>query len=1130
MAVIEKIKMQGFKSFAKSTEVPLGSDFSVILGPNGSGKSNLSDAICFVLGRLSAKSLRADKSANLIYNGGKKGEAAKEAEVSIFFDNSNKLFPLNVSKVKITRSVRENGQSKYKINDEIRTRQQVIDLLAAGKINPDGYNIVLQGDIVHVTEMPTEERRKVIEDISGIGVYEEKKEKAINELTKVDVKLNEASIVLKERETYLSELKKDRDHAAKYKDLESNIKRNKATFLHVQINDKQKKREEFESKINKNQEEADKIRKGVDELREEISKNKEEISSISKEIEEKGEKEQVNLHREIETVKEQKARDQARMEGLGNELNRINERKKQLEINLREITEKIKQLENERNNLTKKRKIIVEKESIIEKKLGGKRGDNREERELDEIEKRLDEKQFILDELNNKKTILLRDKDRLDTQINSLNKLSGGDELKKLKEFKEKFKEVSNNLNSSLKDNDNIVSQLSKARNKLREISEEQARLSIREVSFKEGAYGDLALNKIKELRMNGVYGTIAELGEVDKKFSMALEVAAGSRIKSIVVEDDSIAAKCIKYLKDNKLGVVTFLPLNKIKAPEAIDKKVGYGIALNLIKFDNKFSRAFGYVFGNTIVVENINQARNIGIGKDRMVTLDGDLVEGSGAMIGGFRRQKTGFKQMDFTKNLEELNNEIGRLREIVDSLEKKKLENEDNVYLLRNDKSELEGEIIKLEKSFGGEEEKNERESAVKNLNSVERELNNAEANYNKLLKDVEELKNKKSSLRESVSKIRGNKETDKIDSEFRQIREERIVLENELKNIEIQIRDGLIPERENIIRIIKEHEKEILEFQKESEDISDRLLKNLNLLKDKERNEKEFYSNFKNLFNKRNKLSDEIQKRELKSVSEYSRVRAIEDRTNSLNIDRAKVCAELEGLNAEYEQFKEIQLRKGIEMDKLKEEIRDFEKMMNNLGNVNLRALEIYDEIEKEYNSLQDKAATLKLEKEDVLKMISEIESKKGDMFMKSYSEISRNFERIFSELTDKGTAHLILDDKDNPFNGGLKIMVRIAKGKYLDIKSLSGGEKTLTALAFIFAIQEYDPGHFYVFDEVDAALDKTNSSKLAKLLRKYSDKAQYIVISHNDNLISEANQLYGVSMTENGMSKVISLKV
>ena len=247
-------------------------------------------------------------------------------------------------------------------------------------------------------------------------------------------------------------------------------------------------------------------------------------------------------------------------------------------------------------------------------------------------------------------------------------------------------------------------------------------------------------------------------------------------------------------------------------------------------------------------------------------------------------------------------------------------------------------------------------------------------------------------------------------------------------------------------------------------------------------------------------------------------------------NGFNIDRAKICAELEGLNAEYEQFKEIQLRKGVELDKLKEEIRDFEKMMNNLGNVNLRALEIYDEIEKEYNILQDKAAKLKSEKEDVLKMINEIEGKKGDMFMKSYSEISRNFERIFSELTDKGTAHLILDDKDNPFNGGLKIMVRIAKGKYLDIKSLSGGEKTLTALAFIFAIQEYDPGHFYVFDEVDAALDKTNSTKLAKLLRKYSDKAQYIVISHNDNLISEANQLYGVSMTENGISKVISLKV
>jgi len=1137
MAAIEKIKMQGFKSFAKATELPLGSDFSVILGPNGSGKSNLSDAICFVLGRLSAKSLRADKSANLIYNGGKKGQPAKNAEVSITFDNSNKIFPSDSKKIKISRYIKQNGQSVYRINDEVRTRQQILELLGAGKINPDGYNIVLQGDIVHMTEMPAEERRRIIEDISGIGIYEEKKEKALRELEKTDSKLNDARIVLKERETYLNELKKDRDHAAKYRDLEKNIKRNKATFLHLQIKDKESKREDIEKRVSKANEDIEKIRKGIDELRDDVNKKKEEISAINKDIEEKGEVEQVELHRTIEDLKEKKARDQARFESLGNELNRINIRKQQLELDLKEIDEKIIELSEEKKDLTLKKKVVAEKETLLNNKLQGIRGKSGsdEESSLIKIEQDISKNESELEELGNKKRILLRDKDKLELQLGSLSSMSQNKEdIDKLKELKTKVKDLSNFLEKSLKENDSLVVQLSRARSKLNESMEEQSRLNVRNAGIQENLYGDVALKKIKELKIKGIHGTIAELGHVDKKFSTALEVAAGGRIKSVVVDDDKVASQCIKYLKDNKLGVVTFLPLNKLKVPDVVSKKVGYGLALSLIKYDKRFDKAFTYVFGNTVVVENINQARNIGVGKIRMVTLDGDLIESSGAMIGGFRSKKVGsFRQIDLSKDLDGLDGEINRLREIIDALDKRKLENEENVYLLKNDRSALEGEIIKLEKSFGGKDSKDllsERKQLEKNLGDVDRELKTVSEQYRKWYSSMEDMKKKRSELREKVSRLAGGGERDKVSDELRQISEERVVLDSELKNIDIQIRDGLLPEKENIIRILKEHEKEISEFQKESEGISNRLIEVLKDLKQKEKAEKEFYSNFKNMFNKRNKLTEEIQSKELKSANEFNRVRGIEDKVNSSNLDRAKIVAELEGLKTEFEEFQEVQLRKGVELQQLKDEIRDFERMMGGLGNVNLRALEIYDEIEKEYKILIDKADKIKTEKEDVMGMINEIEANKGDMFMKSFNEISRNFERIFSELTDKGTAHLVLEDKENPFNGGIRILVRIAKGKYLDIKSLSGGEKTLTALAFIFAMQEHDPGHFYVFDEVDAALDKANSMKLAKLIKKYSERAQYIVISHNDYIIGEANQLYGVSMREDGISKIVSLKV
>ena len=232
---INKLVMDGFKSFGKRTELLFEPGFNVVLGPNGSGKSNILDALCFVLGKSSSKSLRAEKSANLIYNGGKTKKPSKTAEVSIFFDNKTRIFPIEEDTVKISRIVRGDGVSRYKINNKTKTRSEVVDLLSLAKIYPDGYNIILQGDIVKLVEMSPIERRQIIEEIAGISVYEEKKNKALSELQKVEEKLNEAEIILKERETYLKELRKDRDQALKYKNLSDNIKKNKASYLKRQM-------------------------------------------------------------------------------------------------------------------------------------------------------------------------------------------------------------------------------------------------------------------------------------------------------------------------------------------------------------------------------------------------------------------------------------------------------------------------------------------------------------------------------------------------------------------------------------------------------------------------------------------------------------------------------------------------------------------------------------------------------------------------------------------------------------------------------------------------------------------------------------------------------------------------------
>ena len=273
-----------------------------------------------------------------------------------------------------------------------------------------------------------------------------------------------------------------------------------------------------------------------------------------------------------------------------------------------------------------------------------------------------------------------------------------------------------------------------------------------------------------------------------------------------------------------------------------------------------------------------------------------------------------------------------------------------------------------------------------------------------------------------------------------------------------------------------------------------------------------------------------MSEDIRDFEAKVSQEEFKIREIENKINEVSLVRAKVVAEVEALQLEFEPYIGVKLRKNISKDDLKLGIQEAEKIVKNFGNINMKALEIYDVIEKEYGELVNKKDLLNKEKEDVLNMMSEIEGKKKRIFMRTYKEISENFKRIFLSLSAKGEAYLDLEDKENPLNEGLDIKVRLAGTKFLDLNSLSGGEKTLTALAFIFAIQEYEPMSFYLLDEVDAALDKTNSQLLSNLISKYAKNSQYIMVSHNDSVITEADQIYGVSMQLNGISKVISLKI
>lgn len=1164
MTKINRIILHGFKSFARRTEIVFGDHFNSVLGPNGSGKSNVLDAICFVLGRASAKSLRAEKSANLIYNGGKKKKPAAKAEVSIFFDNTNKVFPVEEKEIKITRIVKKNGQSTYKINDKRRTRAQILDMMSIAKIDPEGYNIILQGDIIKFVEMSSTERRLIVEEIAGISIYEDKKNKALNELDKVEGKLQEADIILAERETYLRELKKERDQAARYTNTKERIDSSKATVLHYRIKAKKEEKEGFDKKVDSNKSNLEKTNEEIEKFKEKISIFRAEIEEITDEIEEKGEKEQVKILKDIEGSRIQIATDKTNVENYKKELEKIKQRRAQLKEDSREVGNKSSGLESRIKELEKK-KLTIEREqtqiqnTIDDFKRKNKLGDIPEiEAEVQEIDQHAEELQEKIQKLREQQQNLLRDKDKVEYQLQTLDdrldklkdvKKEHKKEVEDLKKKRDEFKKSTLELNKCLTEDSSLAVQLSKNRDELLIKREELEKLKARSVGIRERAAANIAVQKILEQKKNiqGIYGTVAELGKVSAKYSLALEIAAGARMNNIVVKDDRVAAEAIKYLKQNKLGTATFLPLNKLKfrptkhEVKALEKTRGVqGVATKFVDYDSKYEVVFLYIFSNTLVVDNIDVARRIGIGKSRMVTVDGDLAELSGAITGGYRKKRAGigFQEKEASKEMSKLEVRVQELDDLVKILQKRREENEDKIVELRQNKASLEGEIIKVEKSLHLEEgdvdvDKKQQDHLMDKLKRFDSEITEVNKDIQEVNTDLAKVKVQKQELRTKINQLQNPTllaELNTFEDKKAELRDEFIQTEHAIKAIEMQIKDMLAPELEKIGKVVKQLDKDDNDFKKEIKTLDEKIERDSKVLKEEEKKQRQFITKFKELFAQRDTINNKIQKIEGDKIRKEEQSRQIELRINNWSLKNASVTAELAGLEKEYEQYHGVKLSRERSEMALKAEITRFENMVAEMGNVNLRALEIYDSVETEYKTLISKKDILGKEKEDVLAMMAEIEEKKGDLFIKAFDGVNEHFRRIFDTLTSKGSAYLMMEDPKNPFEGGVLIKVKISGKRFLDIRSLSGGEKTLTALAFIFSIQEHDPASFYVLDEVDAALDKHNSERFSKLVRKYSDTAQYIIITHNDAVISEADNLYGVSMDEHSISKVVSLKI
>jgi len=1109
MIKIKKIVLENFKSFGGRIEIKFMDKLNLIIGPNGSGKSNVSEAISFVLGIMSKKGLRTERLSHLIFNGGKNGKAANSASVKIVFSNDDKIFPVEEDFVEISRKINADGSSDYLINGKKTTRTEILNLLDYAGIDPEGFNMVMQGNIAKFVDMSSAERADIIKNISGIATYEDKKEKALKELEQVNTKVKETNILLRERQKHLDELKKEKRTAEQYKSTKDELRETKGRLVFKNLDIKRNELNDIEKK---SEELREKVREKTEEITEcviNIKKLEANIDDINKNLGISGAEKKKELDDKVKIIKDELTQLETNVKSHYNEINRIKNRDAQLTVNINEFEKEAEKIKSD---------LEIYKQDIekINSELKKYKADSSSNKEISYFE--------IKSRINELKDQLVEKKSKKDELINK------SDDLNRLKESQEELvsknsllESVYEKLEAEMNSNSELALKLEQATNKSNELRTRLERLNIKkDIAMHRGGGG---LKELMNAKIEGVLGTVSELCKVDSRYELPIRVAMSSKLMNVVVTDEEAANKCINFLRTNKLGVITFLPLTKIKGHELPKGfRIFEGViefAINLIDFEPKYKNIFEYALKDTLLVNDINSAKAVGIGKVRMVTLKGDLIEKSGSITGGYRTEKpaVSLSAKSGSESADIISSELEKIESIRSRISASKTDNDNNIISLREKRASLETEISGLNR-------------AIESLNVkckgfdgrlLERLTQEMETLNDELTIKAEQAKDYEKTFNpETFEKTK--KIINEFESKLNTLNVNKGIKTSRLKQLEDKEIDELKDAKDDL-------GKQARTFETELNDFKNKITINEKQLEIYLTEEQSFEIKLRDNYKKRDELEEELKNSKLKVEGNKIHIKDFEDKINNYKLLLAEIKGKIEGLELQFAEYKDLEIKlPRKEPNELEHDIFMLEKKLEQFGNVNLKALEVFKIVEEEYKEVKDKMDLLEKESANILKTMNEIELKKNNTFMETFKEIEANFERIFSIMSPGGIANMILEDPANPIDGGVDIKARPKSKKFLTLKSMSGGEKTITALSFIFAIQEYNPAPFYIMDEVEAALDKENATLFAKLCKQYSDKAQFIVISHNDNVISEADYLYGVSMDTNGISKIVTLRL
>ena len=1178
---IKELVLDDFKSFGRETTIPFYEDFTVVTGPNGSGKSNIIDGVLFALGLARTRGIRAEKLTDLIYNPGHADDGAaasgpREASVTVVLDNSDRRLERSqvvnaagsedvgdVDEITVRRRVKEteeNYYSYYYLNGRSVNLSDVRDLLAQAGVTPEGYNVVMQGDVTEIINMTARERREIIDEIAGVAEFDAKKADAFEELETVEDRVEEAALRIEEKESRLEQLADERETALEYQSLKEERAEYEGYLKAAELEDKRGDLAGVEKRIEAREQDLADAEATLATKQERVDDLDSQHEELTREIERKGEDEQVRLRSEIEEVKGEIARLEGEIESAEDRIEEAESDRREAFVQLDRKEERVEEIAEER------RSVKVEKASVTSD-LEANREDLEEiEAEIDAVDAEYDELKTELAELEERKREIeseraerQREKDRLldEARRRSTELDDRREELReateRLPELKAERSDLASELDKAEKNRETIreavadlqdrrealKSELSEVEDDLREAQNEYA-----ELEAKAGHDGDDSwprpVTTVRSSGIDGVHGPVGELGSVEAEYATACETAAGGRLAHVVVDDDGVGQSCIEHLKSRNAGRATFLPLDKMDRrglPSLPSHDGVVAFARSLVDYDDAYEPAFSYVLGTTLVVEDMATAREL-MGDYRMVTLDGDLVEKSGAMTGG----SGGGTRFSFSQSeggrLARLAEEIDRLEDRRRSLDAEVREVESDLDDARERESDAGDRVREVESRVEGkrdevaatEERIDELESAIDDL---EAERASVDEEMGELDETIADLGADLAAVEDEIDRVKG----ELSDSRVPELTEQADEVRDEIDDLESRVGD--LDGRLNELELEREYATEAVEDLQETVDraqerkasaeeriaeLEDQIAAKEDVLAEKEAQVAELEEDLAELKSEREALAADL--REARSARDRAkdRVRAVEEDVAELDERADRLEWEIDELA---EAVGDYDPEAVPDHEEVEERVAELDAEMEALEPVNMLAIEEYDEVEADLADLEERRDVLVEERTGIEERIDRYEAQKRDRFMESFEAVDEQFRRIFDRLSD-GSGELILENEDDPFEGGLTMKAEPGDKPVQRLAAMSGGEKSLTALAFIFAIQRTEPAPFYALDEVDAFLDAANAERVGELVHELAGDAQFVVVSHRSALLDRSERAVGVTMQDDNVSRVTGI--